>query len=302
MQLLVKQRQHGTGSLSSCCSGGKLGVEVGVELVDLLLVDLFAHVALQFEGGRKDIVRRRELLVGDVKRLGLLETVELTECAQLVDLFHQKFDEVCVLGLEDGGHVLAVILAPLAKSVLAGHEDGDADGLERVPVHHDLLNVVRLHQDILDLFGRHILTLRQLENVLASIQDLNSSVRIDDTNIASVEVALRIDGLSSLVRAHEVAWCYTRAANADLTARVRLVSDAVVHFGKIFELDGRVLDRAANSARDWVVDVGDSDSSTRLREPIGLHHWARERNLHHLEHVFRNGCGGGDHAANATAE
>ena len=112
-------------SLSGC--GGESCIQICVHLVNLGLVDLSADITLELESRGKNLVGRRELIGSDVERLWLLQAVQLTQCSELVDLFLKQLDEVSVLRLEDSVHILAILLAPLAKHFLAGHNNADAN-------------------------------------------------------------------------------------------------------------------------------------------------------------------------------
>ena len=57
-------------------------------------------------------------------------------------------------------------------------DDTNASVLERVAVNEALSNQLRQRHDLLNLFRRNVLTLRQLEYVLRSIYDLHRTVRV----------------------------------------------------------------------------------------------------------------------------
>ena len=57
-------------------------------------------------------------------------------------------------------------------------DDTNASVLERVAVNEALSNQLRQRHDLLNLFRRNVLTLRQLEDVFRSIYDLHRTVRV----------------------------------------------------------------------------------------------------------------------------
>ena len=57
-------------------------------------------------------------------------------------------------------------------------DDTNASVLERVAVNEALSNQLRQRHDLLNLFRRNVLTLRQLEDVFRSINYLHRTVRV----------------------------------------------------------------------------------------------------------------------------
>ena len=86
-----------------------------------------------------------------------------------------------------------------------------------------------MDEDIFNLFRRDIFSLRKLEDVLAAIEDTNRAVRVDDADVARVQVALSIERFGRLVRPLEVAREHAWTANANLASGERLICDAVIH-------------------------------------------------------------------------
>ena len=127
-------------------------------------------------------------------------------------------------------------------------DDRDTAVLQGVSIDEALLDVGRLNKDILNLLWGDVLSLRKLEDVLASVKDLDGSVGVDNADIASVQVALSIDCLGGLVWSHKVTGCDARTANTDLTARERFVSNTVVHIRQVLQADGAMLKRSSNGA------------------------------------------------------
>lgn len=86
-----------------------------------------------------------------------------------------------------------------------------------------------------DLLWRDVLTLRQLEDVLRSIDDLDGAIWIHQANITSLEPPLGIEALRSLVWALVVALEDGGAIHADLATGVGLISREILHLRKIFK-------------------------------------------------------------------
>ena len=83
--------------------------------------------------------------------------------------------------------------------------DCDAAVLERVSIDEALLNEGRENKDILEFFWRDVLTLRQLEDILGAVDDLDRAVREDLGNVTSSEPALFVERFFGLIVTEEVA-------------------------------------------------------------------------------------------------
>ena len=75
-----------------------------------------------------------------------------------------------------------------------------------------------LHKLVLKLVRDDILSLRQLEDVLQSVDNLDCSVRQNNTNVTSVNPAVLINGLSCFIGLVEVACEAVIASDADLSS------------------------------------------------------------------------------------
>lgn len=83
--------------------------------------------------------------------------------------------------------------------------DCDAAVLERVAVNETLLDEGREHKDVLEFFWRNVLALRQLEDILGAVDDLDRAVREDLGNVTSSEPALFVERFFGLIVTEEVA-------------------------------------------------------------------------------------------------
>jgi len=110
----------------------------------------------------------------------------VTQSAKTVDLIQDQFFKVRVLLGQNLLPVFSSLRRPLLKHCHLGHYDTHAAVSIWVAVDQALGDVVRLDEDIFNLFRCHILSLRQLENVLAAIEDSDSAIRVDYTDVTSV--------------------------------------------------------------------------------------------------------------------
>ena len=228
------------------------------------LVNLLTDISLELESWRQNVVLHAEWIDGHVDVLRLLQAVEITLGSKRVHLVKDGLLEVSILVRNDLLIILAVGLRPPTESLRVDNDDGHAAVLKRVTVQHDLGDILGLDQDILDLLRGDILALRQLKDTLASVENLDGAVRVDDTHVAGVQVAIFVDGLGSLVGSEEVAACDARATHTNLTAWERLVINPVVHLRQVLETDGSVHHWPANSARNWVVHESERHSAAGL--------------------------------------
>jgi hypothetical protein len=119
---------------------------------------------------------------------------------------------------------------------LVGNDDGDQVSLEGVTVAEDLGDVERLLKLALYLIRGNILSLSKLEDVLLSINNLESTVGEEHANVTSMYPALSIDRLSGLLRITEVTFEVIVPLVANLTSRhgstcLRVsILTCVVHF------------------------------------------------------------------------
>lgn len=270
--------------------------------VDLGLVDLLANVALEFESGRDDVVLHTEGLRGNINILRLLETVQLLFLAEFVDFCKN----LCLVGFvllsDNFSWLLAVCSSPLLELVRLRHDDGDATVLERVAVDHALSDVRRLNEDVFDFLGSHVLALRQFENVLASVQNLDRAIIIDNSNITRLEIAILVNGCCCQIWAHEVAASDTGATDADFATRERFVSYPVIHIWQILQTDGTVLHRSTDSTRYGILWFGDGDGATSLGKTVGFEDGTAESNLDKLEHILADRSRGCHHDSDFATE
>jgi hypothetical protein len=111
--------------------------------------------------------------------------------------------------------------------------DCDAAVLERVAVNETLLDEGREHKDVLEFFWRNVLALRQLEDILGAVDDLDRAVREDLGNVTSSEPALFVERFFGLIVTEEVALENRWSLHANLASWIRFISGEVLHFRNI---------------------------------------------------------------------
>ena len=122
-----------------------------------------------------------------------------------------------------------VFSRPIVRPDLIGNHHGHAAALERVTVAQALGDHRRQTQDVLNLFWRDVLTLRQLEDVLRPVNDLDCAIRVDLCDVTRVKPAVSVEGCLGLLGIFVVARENRAAIDLDLTSWIRLVCHEVLH-------------------------------------------------------------------------
>ena len=100
-----------------------------------------------------------------------------------------------------------------------GYNYSDKAALEGVTVDEDLSDLRDLRVNVLELLWGDVLSLRELENVLRAICDLDGTVGEDDANIARVDPAILREGLLGTTRILEIPLELIGALELNLAAR-----------------------------------------------------------------------------------
>jgi hypothetical protein len=79
-----------------------------------------------------------------------------------------------------------VVLGPLQELLLLRNDNGDEVVLKAISIDEVLMDDVALLESVFKLVRNDVLTLRKLENVLLSIDDLDGSIRENGTDITGV--------------------------------------------------------------------------------------------------------------------
>mmetsp|Transcript_4106 Transcript_4106/g.10480 ORF Transcript_4106/g.10480 Transcript_4106/m.10480 type:complete len:237 (+) Transcript_4106:107-817(+) len=174
---LVESRVHGGDGI----------LELGLELGPLELHGRGEEAGLDGEGLRRQ-----------VDGLDLLEPVQLGAPPLLLDAPEHGHHDPPVLA--ERVHVLrqAPLLGPNQHVVWIRRDDGDEVAPERVSVHEDLEHEGAPLANLLDLLRGHVLSLRQLEEVLLPVNDLQLPTGNPAAHIPSVEPAVLIQNLLRL--------------------------------------------------------------------------------------------------------
>lgn len=118
-----------------------------------------------------------------------------------------------------------------------GMDDSHIAVLQRVSVKKTLSNIRTSEVNVLDFLRSHILALTQFVNVLFSVDDFQSSVRQNDSNISAVVPAIFVNRLLGVLFIQVVTFEDWVSSSADLSSR-RVVCWKVVHLRNVdkFEL------------------------------------------------------------------
>lgn len=253
--------------------------QLSVHGVNLSLVSLLALVSFQFESRGEDVVLNREGIGGEEKLVWFLDTRELVVFGDRVQAVLDYSSEGLVVA--ESAHVLsfAVCSCPLLGVDFINYDNCDTTVLERVTVDHNLRDIVGQNILVLKLFGSNVLTLRELEDVLDAVNDLKTTVGVEQADITRAEPAFIVKGFFGLLWNFIIARGAVRSHHLDLSTRVRLVVGGVVHGGYISEAELNTLKRASNVSRSRVFGSSDATSSSSLSKTVTFHERAAEANL-----------------------
>ena len=239
-----------------------------------------------------------------------MHSLDLLEPLEPRSLTHRE--HALVNHLHDGGiraqflevtaRRVPTLRGPGQENLLVRHDDGDERRHERVPVDEALRDKPASRVDVLDLLGRDVLALRQLEDVLLAVDDLEPAAGEPQADVARVQPPLVIDDLVRLVLRLVVALEHARAAHANLAAGVRPVRGGVVHLGHVLELDLAARYGRSDVSAAEVVLVGLADDARRLRHAVSLEDGAAEAHPQKLHHLRGDGRAARGHVPDATAE
>lgn len=135
--------------------------------------------------------------------------------------------------------VNASLLGKVLHELFVRHSDGDDKTLSAFSMNEYFSEFVALEVGVFDLFGSHIFTLLQLEDVLFAIYDADGArLGTHRTYITSLQPSVRSNRLLSLGLIVVVAHKHTWPASPNLSTRGGvtlsvLISGKVVHFGNV---------------------------------------------------------------------
>mmetsp|Transcript_3120 Transcript_3120/g.11312 ORF Transcript_3120/g.11312 Transcript_3120/m.11312 type:complete len:346 (-) Transcript_3120:627-1664(-) len=277
-----------------------LVVQLGVQGGDGVLELSLELGPLELHRGRQQPPLDGEGLWGEVDGLHLLKAVELGAPALLLDGPQHGHDDPVVLA--ERGHVLweSPLLGPQQDVVRVRVHDRHEVAPQGVPVHEDLEHERGPLADLLDLLRGHVLALRELEEVLLPVNDLELPSRDPAPDVPGVEPPVLVQDLPGLRLVVVVALEHGGPPDADLPARVRLVRVEVRHVGDVVELDLHAGQGRADVADAGVVEPGHGDDAD-LGQAVALHH-IREADPEEAHDVRGDGRGPADHELHLAPE
>ena len=129
--------------------------------------------SLQLEGRSEETVLRCPLLREDLKvheTLKSLQSVLLHQTSKI--LLHRSLQLAGLAQFLEALSLQSVLLRPDHHSAVLGDNHSHQERSQRVSIHEDLIHQRRLSVDDLQLLRRHVLALRQLEEVLLAVDNL----------------------------------------------------------------------------------------------------------------------------------
>jgi hypothetical protein len=131
----------------------------------------------------------------------------------------------------------------------------------------------------------NVLSLGKLENILLSVDDLESTIRKEHANVSSVNPAFSINSLASLFRLAEISFEIVITLVANFTTGHRSTSSRVniltgiVHFGYINKFDIKTAVGTTDMSRGRISLPSDSSWSSALGLTIAFQDLAAESDL-----------------------
>ena len=174
--------------------------ESGVHPVDVRLERGPGLGSLQLERRGEEPVLDAEQLRVEVHSLDLLEPLEARAFAHrehaLVN--HLRHGRVRAEPLEVTARWVPAFRGPRQENLLVRHDHGDERRHQRVAVDEALRDKLASRVDVLNLLGRDVLALRQLEDVLLAVDDLEPAAGQPQADVARVQPPLVVDDLVRL--------------------------------------------------------------------------------------------------------
>mmetsp|Transcript_67683 Transcript_67683/g.178484 ORF Transcript_67683/g.178484 Transcript_67683/m.178484 type:complete len:516 (+) Transcript_67683:372-1919(+) len=259
---------------------------------DLRRVLVGDRLALELAHGGHHLVLDRELVVDEDALGGHLELVELALGRRLQVLEHLCCDGRARADLRPRRAVgQAGGLGELAHGG-RGADERDAVGHRRLGVHERHRDEAGRLENVLNLGERNVFAVRQLDEVLLAVDDLDRSRRRHLPDVARTKIADAVEGDEILlVLLHDlrvgvrgidqVALAHGGPSDEDLTAahadrRVVLVGEEVVALLPVAQTDARRLLRRADAMLEGRREA-DRRRTARLGEAVALNDGALER-------------------------
>lgn len=162
--------------------------------------------------------------------------------------------------MEGCGDVIGA--GPIGNPFLVGDDHSHTCVLEGVTVEEGLLDHSGQRHDLLDLLRSDVLSLRELEDVLGTVNNLDRSIREDHADISRQEPAIISEGLCGLIWSLEVASEDGGSLHANFAARVGLVRAQVVHLRQVLQTEFNGLNGATDVTRDGIILIHKARTGT----------------------------------------
>ena len=130
---------------------------------------------------------------------------------------------------------LTIVDCPLSNPLFFRNNYSDDVVLQRVSVNEALGDHRWKLENLFYLFRGYVFTLRELENIFASVNNTNRSIWINNANITCLEPTFFVKSLACLVLTFIVALENGRALEANLTPRVGYVCRHITHFRQVLK-------------------------------------------------------------------
>lgn len=226
----------------------------------MLIENVLRNITLDLHGRRQDVVLNGERFRSQIHFLDFFETGEFVLLSQRVEVLDDGIMQLWFFKVRDDVSLVLFHNAELLGKLLArtklGHDDGYEPTLKRVTVNKDLGRVGRLNVNVLELLWRNIFTLRKLENVFRTINNLDGTVGQDHADITRCEPSVFIESLGSLLGVLEVALEDRVTLEADFASWI-LIGRQVLHLRDVPEPDSQARERTTDMTRLRVVSAGD---------------------------------------------
>lgn len=186
---------------------------------------------------------------------------------------------------------------PRGQDGLIEHQNRYNVVLQAVPVHEDLSDEGSLAVNVFQFLGGNVLALRELENILNSVNDFHGSVRVDETDITRAKPSI-LKRFSCLIRPFVIAGEDARPPAQKFASRVWFVRAEVLHLGHVLQAE---LDAGLGSAyvsAERVFLCGDGGAGGGLCQAVALLERAAEANLEEVEYLLVNWGRSSRHIAN----
>mmetsp|Transcript_28214 Transcript_28214/g.44742 ORF Transcript_28214/g.44742 Transcript_28214/m.44742 type:complete len:227 (-) Transcript_28214:170-850(-) len=176
-----------------------------------------------------------------------------------------------------------ILFAPRAgKHLHIGIHHSNQVRLIRISVHKYVAHQRRQLVHILNEIRSNILSLRQLEDILFAVHNLQFSVEPPLPNISRCKPPVLVEHLFCLLLHSVISAEQRRSTKPYLTAWQRLIVDGIVHILDVDQLHLHRTHHSANLSIQRVIRVSASASRARFRQSISFDHHIAEARLEEI--------------------